>query len=126
MTPRLYLFGGIGLAFLLLLAALLSTRATLADTRHDLSLAEAKLSVSNSSIATLQAELKRALIEQQGLATNDAQRAQASREAMKLAEAASEYRKAAIERLQASAGILRPTPAADCQVSDAVSAAWPQ
>lgn len=127
MMPNLSLkvWGILGGALLagLLLAALFATRATLADEKRERVLAETKLTVSNSSIGTLQGEIRRMVNEQKSLEAGDAARVQASREALHIAHQASEYRQAVIARLRTSAEDLRPEN--DCVVSEAVKEVWP-
>jgi hypothetical protein len=124
-SPRMWLALGVGALILALVAALLVTRATLADAKRELATADAKLAVSNQSIDVLEKELRRVMSDQRQLEQGDATRMRASKEALAVADAASKVRLAAIERLQASAEVLRPTPAAECEFSPAVLENWP-
>lgn len=129
LSPKLWAAIGAGLIIIALVVALLATRETLAARTAARDVANAKLAVSNASVGRLSAELGKALAQQQALAQDDEARVQASREAMKVAEAASAVRQAAIDRLMASAGSVKPQPAvevtpAGCQVSEAVEAVW--
>lgn len=112
---------------LALIVGLLATRATLATTKAERDTATIKLSVSNASVGRMEAEMKRVMESEQSLAASDSARIQASRETLAVAEAASKVRQAAIERLKASAAVLRPDAphVPECEVSDAVAEAWP-
>src|SRR5690606_9518532 len=124
MTARLYAALAGGLVIVVLVLALLSTRATLATVKAERDSAIVRLDVSNASISTLNAALDRALADQQALASGDADRMKASKEALAVAEAASQWREAARDRLLASAQELRAEPSEECTVSDAVKAVW--
>lgn len=135
MMPAIALWGALrrvwwALPILALAIALVVTRGTLAEAKAERDIAGAKLAVSNASIGRLTGELDRALKEQQALASGDADRVRASRQALQLADAASAVRQAAIDRLRASAAATRPDTSraplpASCQVSESVMENWP-
>lgn len=122
-TPKLWGIMGGAIVFLALLVALFATRATLADEKRHRAAAEAELAVAQSSTKRLTVELKRVMTEQARLALDDAARVRAAREAQALVEAASKARMAAIERLEASAGIER-TKNTSCEFSAAAMETW--
>lgn len=128
MTAKLWGILGAGLLVVALIVGLLATRAKLAERTGERDTAEVKLAVSNASIGRLTADMARMAAEQQQLATDDAARKQASRDAMKVIDAASEVRQAAIDKLMASAEAIRPAPAVAtppaCEVSQAVAEVW--
>lgn len=127
LSLRAWMMIGTGAIIAGLVIALLLTRGALYDEKRERARTEATLAVSNASVSRLEAEFDRVLKDQQSLATDDAARIQASREAAALAEAASQVRKVAIDRLLASAEVERPVTTkvdASCEVSDAVKAVW--
>ncbi len=129
LTPKLWGLIGTGLLIAALLIALFATRATLSSVKAQRDVTSAKLSVSNASIGRLSGELERATAEQVALASNDAERAKAAQQALQMAEAAEKVRQAAIDRLMASAGVVRPAVKTEelpdeCRVSQAVEGVW--
>jgi hypothetical protein len=125
---KLWAYIGTAAIIGLLIIALLATRGALSDAKHERDQATLKLSVSNASIGTLEGALKRMSDETKALANSDANRINASRQAIQLADAASQVREAARQRLLQSAEMIRPVGiggSEECAVSSAVEAAWP-
>ena len=121
---RLAAIIGTGALIMLLVIALFATRATLSDVKRERDLAETKLKVSNSSISRLENEVDKALQQQIELANGDQNRIAASKQALAIVEAAEGARQAIIDRLTASASVVR-TIEAKCEFSDEVKKAWP-
>lgn len=106
-----------------LVVALLLTRATLSEAKGERDMAEAKLAISNASIAALEGKLTAVLAEQQMLEHNDAARMQASRQSLKMVEAAGKVRQVAIDRLLQSAAMAPPS--VSCEASSELLENWP-
>lgn len=108
-----------------LLIGLLATRATLADEKRETARAEAHLSISNSSVERLEGQITRMTAEAHELSTSDAARMEASRQALKIAEAASKVREAVIIRLEKSAAAMMDKPMPDtCEASSELLSQW--
>jgi hypothetical protein len=116
---------GTGLLFAALIAALLVTRTTLAETKRDRDEAQLKLSVSNASIGTMQREIASMVAEQKALANSDLNRMNASRQAIQIADAVARVRGATIDKLNKSATIIRGNdPTGQCEASVELLGAW--
>lgn len=116
---------GAGAVIALLLIALLATRGTLSEVKHERDAAVMKLSVSNSSIETLARETDRMKRETMALADSDALRRTASRQAVLMAEAAAKVRQAAISRLEQSAARMMGEPVVEqCKASETLLGEW--
>lgn len=125
LTPKLIAFIGTGFIFAALIAALLITRTTLAETKRERDAAHLKLSVSNASIGTMEGVIKRMVAEQKALANSDANRMNASRQTLQIVAAVAKVREAAINKLNASAEIIRPVDeTGQCNVSQAFMENW--
>jgi hypothetical protein len=127
-TLSLRLIGLIGTGFLVLLlvGALLATRATLSETKRQRDEAELKLSVSNASLNSIQKEMARMVAEQKALANSDANRINASRQSIQIVNAVAKVREAAIDKLNASAGLIRSEDTAGkCDASATLLGEWP-
>ncbi len=128
MTPTMKLYGLLGTG-LLIAVLLFATRATLSSVKAERDVTIAKLSVSNASLGRLSGELERVTAEQVSLASNDAERLRAAQQALQMAEAAEKVRQAAIDKLMASAGVVRQMVKTEelpeeCRVSVAVAGVW--
>lgn len=113
---------GVGVIIILLVGLCLRLDGLRAGYKAERDVAVIKLETTAASVDRLARELARVKAEQQALSAGDQQRITASRETLQLAEAASKVRQAAIEKLLASAGIIRPEDR--CEVSDAVKELW--
>lgn len=102
--------------------ALLVTRATLARVKYQRDAAAMKLDVTAASLDRVSAEMKRVMGEAQELAAGDRARIDASRDALRAAQAAEKARQTNIDRLTRSAADRSSAP--DCQASVAVSEVW--
>lgn len=126
LKPQVWAAIGAGLIILALVAGLLATRSTLYKTRLERDNYATKLSVSNGSIRRLEESLKKVTEQQAALANSDANRFNASRQAIQIADAAAAVRSASIQRLRQSAEVIRgEAPGEQCAVSAAVDRVWP-
>lgn len=109
---------------LALIIALIITRGTLSEEKGVRYAAEAKLDISNASIGVLKREIDRIMLEQTQLAQSDAERVKAGKQVIAMVEAAGKVRQVAIDKLNASASVVR-NDESGCQFSEAVIREWP-
>jgi hypothetical protein len=122
---KLWAYIGTAAIIGLLIIALLATRGALSDAKHERDQATLKLSVSNASIGTLQRSIAKMVAEQKALANSDANRMNAARQRIDFVDAVANVRQAAIDKLNASAKIIRPVDATgQCSVSDSFKGEW--
>lgn len=126
MNIKLYAFIGNCAIIVALVIGLLATRSTLADVKHERAMTEARLAVSNSSIERLEQRWKRKLDEERRLASDDAARIAASKQAVQMANAVAKVRQAAIDRLNQSAvEMAQLSVEGQCEASPELLKEWP-
>ncbi len=124
LSLRMWGLIGSGFAILVLVIALMATRATLESVKRERDLAETKLKVSNASISSLEGEIDKALAQQIDLANSDRNRINASKQTLELIDIAEAARQSIIDRLRVSATVER-APSETCEPSEEVIKAWP-